>query len=48
MHDTLYKQAKEALNKLFSDTSVSQSETKRSLTALRDEIDIYLDCLEDA
>ncbi len=42
-----YEAAKRAINRLFSDTSVSQGETKRSLKALRDEIDIYMETLED-
>lgn len=48
MHDTLYDKAVEAIEKLFGDTSVDQTQTKNSLQALRDEIDIKLECLPDA
>ncbi len=41
-----YERAREAVGELFRDTSVSQEDTKRSLQAIRDEIDIYMDTLE--
>ena len=42
-----YEAAKRAINELFCDTSVSQGETKRSLQALKDEIDIHMETLDD-
>jgi hypothetical protein len=41
-----YEEAREAIRKLFGDTSVPQEDTKRSLQAIKDEIDIYIDTLE--
>jgi len=46
-HDDLYDAALEAVRKLFSDTSVSQQETKVSLTALIDDIGIMIESLGD-
>ncbi len=42
-----YEEARDAIAKLFGDTSVSQEDTKRSLQAIRDEIDIYMETLND-
>ena len=44
-HEILYDKALKAIEELFSDTSITQTETKMSLIALMDEIDIKLDCL---
>jgi len=44
-HEDLCKEAKDAVNKVFSDQSVSRSETKSSLQDIRDEIDVLLDTL---
>jgi hypothetical protein len=41
-----YDEAREAIRRVFGDTSVPQEDTKRSLQALKDEIDIYMDTLE--
>lgn len=46
-HDALYQRALEALNRLFSDTTVDQGTTAGSLRALRDELDICLEALRD-
>lgn len=45
-HDAKVEAAKTAINNVFSDQSVSQSETARSLRSLVDEIDIMLDTLQ--
>jgi hypothetical protein len=37
--------AKQAIENLFSDTSVSAERTKDALEELRDDIDMKLDCL---
>lgn len=37
--------AKQAIDNLFSDTSVSAERTKDALEELRDDIDMKLDCL---
>ena len=42
-----YEAALEAINKVFSDQSVSQQETRKSLQSLRDEIDVMLDSLPE-
>ena len=44
----IYEDAKAALDRLYSDTSVSRSITRELLIDLRDEIDLLLDTLEDA
>lgn len=44
-HEELVEKAKDAINKVFGDQSVSRRETKESLKDLRDEIDILLDTL---
>ncbi len=41
-----YERAREAIRELFGDTSVPQEDTTRSLQAIRDEIDIYMETLE--
>lgn len=46
-NNELYKAALEAVQNLFGDKSVSQSEAKRNLQALVDEIMILLDSLSD-
>lgn len=47
MKESLYDKAVKAIMELFSDTSVSQSQTKRNLSALIGEIDIMLETLSD-
>ena len=44
-HQELLEKAKEAVGKVFSDSSVSWRETKKSLKEITDEIDLYLDTL---
>ncbi len=44
-HDELVETAKQAINKVFGDRSVSGKQTKESLKELRDEIEIILDTL---
>ena len=44
--DKLYEEALKAINKVFGDTSVSRSETKRRLSDLAGEIEVMLDALE--
>lgn len=46
-HEISYDNAVKALERLFGDMSVSQTEIKKSLQALRDEIDIKLECLSN-
>ena len=45
-HDRLYKEVENAAKELFSDTSVSQEETAASLKMLIEEIEIWIDTLE--
>lgn len=45
-HDQLYEKATKAITDLFSDQSVSQEKTARSLKALREEINLYLEILD--
>lgn len=45
--DKLYEEAVKALNKVFGDTSVSRSETKRRLNDLVGEIEVMLEALEN-
>jgi hypothetical protein len=45
--DRLYKEALEAVKRVFSDTSVSVEETRFSLETLKDEINNLIDCLPD-
>jgi hypothetical protein len=44
-HDELVEAAKQAINAVFGDMSVSRKQTKDSLKELRDEIEIILDTL---
>ena len=44
----MYEEAKEAIDRLYGDTSVSLAVTRSLLTDLRDEIDLLLDALDDA
>jgi hypothetical protein len=44
-HEILLRDAQDAINDLFSDRSVDQSQTRRSLEELRDEIDVMLETL---
>jgi polyhydroxyalkanoate synthesis regulator phasin len=46
-HEQLYEKALQAINDLFSDTSVPQSTTAESLHGLIDEIRTMLDSLEE-
>lgn len=47
MGKTLYQQALDAVNELFSDTSVSQQETLNSSNALVEEIEVMKEALEN-
>lgn len=46
-HELLYERALDALRALFGDTSVSPAETRRSLSALEDEIGMMKDQLPE-
>ena len=46
-NDQLYEEAKEAIDRLFSDTSVSCEEAKENLRSLIGGIQIMLETLED-
>jgi hypothetical protein len=46
-NEQLYDAALKAITTLFSDQSVSQEEAANNLRALRDEINIMLDTLEE-
>jgi hypothetical protein len=46
-HENLLKDAKESIDKVFGDTSVSRKMTKDSLVDLLDYIRMSLDALED-
>lgn len=46
-NDQLYEEAKEAIDRLFSDTSVSRAEARENLRSLIGEIQTMLDTLED-
>lgn len=46
-HVELVQLAKSAIDKVFSDRSVSRADTKASLTELRDEIDVMMATLEE-
>jgi hypothetical protein len=45
-HELLIEKAKEAINDLFSDTSVSKNETKGDMEDLLDEIQIKISTLK--
>lgn len=45
-HELLRTEAEEAVNKIFSDTSVSQHRTKESLEKLKDYIDERIESLD--
>ena len=45
-HEDLVKRAKEAINKVFNDTSVEQDVTRASLEELQSEIEIMIGGLE--
>lgn len=47
MNDELYKKALDAIKELFGDDSVGQSKARENLEALKDEIDVMIDTLED-
>lgn len=42
----LYQTAKEAIESVFSDTSVSQEQTLENLEVLADDIGMYIDAIE--
>jgi len=44
-HDERIEAAKEAINKVFGDTSVGRETTKKSLEELLSEIEVMLDTL---
>lgn len=45
--ETFYDVALKAINEMFGDTSVSQSEALADLRGLKDEINVMIDALED-
>ena len=45
-HESLYKAVMDAINELYSDTSVPQSKTKEDLESIQGEINTMLDALE--
>lgn len=47
-HGELVEEAKQAINKVFGDQSVSRSKTKESLEELASEIEVILDTMLDA
>lgn len=47
MNEQLYKEASEAIQKLFDDTSVSQKQAKENLESLIGEIEIMIESLEE-
>ena len=47
MHETLVKKAKDAVNALFSDTSVPQSQTAKSMRDLMLEMEEMLSTLDE-
>lgn len=47
MGKTLYQQALDAVNELFSDTSVSKQDTLNSLNALIEEIEVMKEAFEN-
>lgn len=46
-HDKLVEKAKEAINRVFNDRSVSPQQTRTSLIDLNDEIAVLLDTLPE-
>lgn len=46
-NERLYKRAEEAIQELFSDTSVERETAKENLQGLRDHIATLIDSLED-
>lgn len=47
-HDDLFDAAEKAADRLHSDTSVSLDETRRSLSALRDHVEMLLDAVKNS
>ena len=47
-HDELVEEAKQAVNKVFGDTSVSRSQVKESLQDIISDIETILDTMQDA
>lgn len=45
--ERLYKEALEAIKRVFSDTSVSAGQTRISLETLKEDIDVLIDSLPD-
>lgn len=46
-HDELVEEAKQAINKVFGDTSVSRAEAKASLKDIIGDIEVILDTMND-
>ena len=46
-NERLFREAKTAIDQLFSDRTVSQSRARDNLATLRDEIDVLIDTLEE-
>lgn len=47
MTDALYDATLDAVRRLFSDTSVSREDTRARMIALRDEINLMIESLEE-
>ena len=47
MNEQLYEQALKAIEKLFSDKSVSQEQAKENLESLISEIEIMIESMEE-
>lgn len=47
-HNDLFDAAEKAASRLHSDTSVSLDETRRSLSALHDHVEMLLDAVENS
>lgn len=46
-HDELVEEAKQAVNKVFGDTSVSRAEVRASLKDIIGDIEVILDTMND-
>ncbi len=46
MNERLYDEALAAINRMFSDRSVSRETTRENLRGLRDEIELLIDAIQ--
>ncbi len=46
MNERLYDEALAAINRMFSDRSVSPEKTRENLRGLRDEIELLIDAIQ--